>query len=89
VPSDALTRRRLTYEAECATYYNHMIFATAFNISSDIMLLCIPIPIVVRSRIPMKRYLPFVCDHWNVADVSSGAAERLCCAVCWVSAVST
>lgn len=32
-----------------------MIFATAFNITSDIMLLCIPVPIVIQSRIPLKR----------------------------------
>lgn len=38
-----------------------MIFATAFNISTDLMLLCIPIPIVIQSRIPMKRYVPEQC----------------------------
>ncbi|KAK0748972.1 hypothetical protein B0T18DRAFT_321746 [Schizothecium vesticola] len=44
--------------SECATYYKHMIFATSFNISTDLMLLCIPIPIVIQSRIPMKRCAP-------------------------------
>ncbi|KAK1830603.1 hypothetical protein QBC39DRAFT_260517 [Podospora conica] len=46
---------------ECATYYKHMIFATAFNISTDLMLLCIPIPIVIQSRIPMKRKIVLCC----------------------------
>lgn len=44
-----------SHPAECATYYKHMIFATAFNISSDLMLLGIPIPIVIRSQLPLKR----------------------------------
>ncbi|KAM7194148.1 hypothetical protein V8F20_008068 [Naviculisporaceae sp. PSN 640] len=43
--------------SECATYYKHMIFATAFNISSDLMLLAIPIPIVIQSQLPLKRKL--------------------------------
>lgn len=38
-----------------------MILATAFNISTDLMLLCIPIPIVIQSRIPMKRCVPEQC----------------------------
>ncbi|KAK5652655.1 hypothetical protein OQA88_10249 [Cercophora sp. LCS_1] len=47
--------------SECATYYKHMIFATSFNITSDVMLLCIPIPIVVQSRIPLKRKVLLCC----------------------------
>jgi hypothetical protein len=42
---------------QCATYYNHMIFATACNISSDLMLLFLPIPIMIKIRLPMKRKL--------------------------------
>ncbi|OGM50726.1 hypothetical protein ABOM_000539, partial [Aspergillus bombycis] len=41
--------------AQCATYYDHLITTSAFNISSDLMMLCIPIPLVLRSRIPLKR----------------------------------
>lgn len=41
--------------AQCATYYHHMMFATAWNISSDLMLLCVPIPIIARSQLPLKR----------------------------------
>ncbi|KAG5992052.1 hypothetical protein E4U43_003862, partial [Claviceps pusilla] len=40
---------------QCATYYNHMIFATACNISSDILLLLIPVPIILKTRLPRKR----------------------------------
>ncbi|KAK0652461.1 hypothetical protein B0T16DRAFT_387718 [Cercophora newfieldiana] len=41
--------------SQCATYYNHMIFATAWNISSDLMLLAIPFPIVFKTQLPLKR----------------------------------
>ncbi|PHH90988.1 hypothetical protein CDD83_2009 [Cordyceps sp. RAO-2017] len=40
---------------QCATYYHHMIFATACNISSDLLLLFIPIPIIIKTRLPAKR----------------------------------
>lgn len=42
---------------QCASYYNHLITSTVFNISSDLMMLCIPLPLLVRSRLPWKRYV--------------------------------
>ncbi|KAL2016430.1 hypothetical protein VTK56DRAFT_3517 [Thermocarpiscus australiensis] len=48
-------------DSECATYYNHMKFATSFNISSDLMLILIPLPIVIRTRLPLKRKLILCC----------------------------
>ncbi|PHH78761.1 hypothetical protein CDD80_6312 [Ophiocordyceps camponoti-rufipedis] len=45
----------LTGQVQCATYYHHMIFATACNISSDLLLLFIPIPIIIKTRLPAKR----------------------------------
>jgi hypothetical protein len=47
--------------AECATYYHHMIFATAWNISSDLMLLAIPFPIVFKTQLPLKRKIGLCC----------------------------
>ena len=46
---------------QCATYYHHMIFATACNISSDILLLLIPIPIIFKTRLPPRRKAILVC----------------------------
>ncbi|CEJ90411.1 hypothetical protein VHEMI06199 [[Torrubiella] hemipterigena] len=44
------------YEQEqCATYYHHLIFATAFNILTDLMLFLIPIPIIIRTSMPVRR----------------------------------
>ncbi|PLN85040.1 hypothetical protein BDW42DRAFT_191123 [Aspergillus taichungensis] len=42
-------------EEQCSSYYNHLITSTVFNISSDLMMLCIPLPLLVRSRLPWKR----------------------------------
>lgn len=38
-----------------------MIFATACNISSDLMLLFLPIPIMIKIRLPLKRKLGLCC----------------------------
>ncbi|KAG5924051.1 hypothetical protein E4U53_003470 [Claviceps sorghi] len=46
---------------QCATYYNHMIFATACNISSDLLLLLIPVPIILKTRLPRKRKVILTC----------------------------
>uniref|UniRef100_A0A0B7KJX1 Rhodopsin domain-containing protein n=1 Tax=Bionectria ochroleuca TaxID=29856 RepID=A0A0B7KJX1_BIOOC len=46
---------------QCATYYHHMIFATACNISSDILLLLIPIPIISKTQMPTKRKVFLIC----------------------------
>lgn len=43
------------FKEQCATYYHHLIFATAFNILTDLMLFLIPIPIIVRTSMPVRR----------------------------------
>ncbi|KAI4213292.1 MAG: hypothetical protein LQ351_004033 [Letrouitia transgressa] len=40
---------------QCGSYYHHLITATVFNISSDLMILSIPLPILVQVRLPLKR----------------------------------
>ncbi|TWU74184.1 hypothetical protein ED733_001455 [Metarhizium rileyi] len=47
--------------SQCATYHRHMFFATAFNVSSDLLLLLIPVPIIIRTRLPIKRKIILVC----------------------------
>ncbi|KAK2471320.1 hypothetical protein H9L39_17551 [Fusarium oxysporum f. sp. albedinis] len=54
---------------QCATYYNHMIFATACNIASDIMLILLPIPIVINISLPRKRS----------ASLQTKLKNRTCC----------
>lgn len=47
--------------AQCATYYHHMIFATTMNISSDLLLISIPIPLIIRIKLPLRRKLILIC----------------------------
>ncbi|KAF5243310.1 hypothetical protein FAUST_2878 [Fusarium austroamericanum] len=46
---------------QCATYYSHMITATACNIASDIMLILLPIPIVINISLSKKRKIGLCC----------------------------
>ncbi|KAL8710763.1 MAG: hypothetical protein Q9220_004781 [cf. Caloplaca sp. 1 TL-2023] len=41
--------------SQCASYYHHLITAAVFNISSDLMMLYIPLPILIKARLPTKR----------------------------------
>lgn len=38
-----------------------MITATVFNISSDLMMLCIPLPMLMRAQLPIKRKIVLCC----------------------------
>ncbi|KAH8803245.1 hypothetical protein F5884DRAFT_682416 [Xylogone sp. PMI_703] len=48
-------------DEQCASYRNHMITATVFNVSSDLMMLLIPLPLLITSRLPLKRKLVLCC----------------------------
>ncbi|KAL8686649.1 MAG: hypothetical protein Q9218_006960 [Villophora microphyllina] len=41
--------------SQCASYYHHLITAAVFNITSDLAMLWIPIPILMKARLPLKR----------------------------------
>jgi hypothetical protein len=38
-----------------------MITMSVFNISSDLMMLCIPLPLLINARFPLKRYFCLTC----------------------------
>jgi hypothetical protein len=42
---------------QCSTYHDHLIVNTVFNISSDVMMLCIPLPILIRAKLPLQKKL--------------------------------
>ncbi|KAL8763247.1 MAG: hypothetical protein Q9184_000887 [Pyrenodesmia sp. 2 TL-2023] len=42
-------------DSQCASYYDHLITASVFNITSDLMMIYIPLPILIRARLPLKR----------------------------------
>ncbi|KAL9629069.1 MAG: hypothetical protein Q9164_007033, partial [Protoblastenia rupestris] len=41
--------------SQCASYYHHLITASVFNISSDLIMLLIPLPLLIKARLPFKR----------------------------------
>ncbi|KAJ4308118.1 hypothetical protein N0V84_012287 [Fusarium piperis] len=45
---------------QCATQTNHLIVNTVLNISSDIMIILIPMPIFLKSQLPLKRKLVLI-----------------------------
>ncbi|KAI4220049.1 MAG: hypothetical protein L6R36_007898 [Xanthoria steineri] len=42
-------------DSQCASYYHHLITSAVFNITSDLMMLYIPLPILIKARLPLKR----------------------------------
>lgn len=47
----------LTFLAQCSAAVNHLITNAVFNISSDIMMLCIPLPLLIASQLPRTKYV--------------------------------
>jgi hypothetical protein len=39
------------------TYRNHMILDACLNITGDAIMLCLPIPLLVKARLPLKRFV--------------------------------
>ncbi|KAF2502522.1 hypothetical protein BU16DRAFT_448997 [Lophium mytilinum] len=50
-----------TYNSQCDRLTDHRITNAVFNISSDIMMLCIALPMFIRSLLPLKRKLILCC----------------------------
>ncbi|CAD6498973.1 BgTH12-04627 [Blumeria graminis f. sp. triticale] len=42
---------------QCATKFNHMIINAIFNMSSDLMILCIPLPLLLACQLPKGKKL--------------------------------
>ncbi|KFA52603.1 hypothetical protein S40293_07221 [Stachybotrys chartarum IBT 40293] len=43
------------FVVNCSAETNHMITNAVFNLSSDIMILCIPMPVFLQSQLPVKK----------------------------------
>lgn len=50
-----------TKSSQCNALINHRITNAVFNISSDIIMLCIALPMFIRSLLPLKRKLILCC----------------------------
>ncbi|KAE8315960.1 hypothetical protein BDV41DRAFT_143382 [Aspergillus transmontanensis] len=53
---------------QCSTYFNHLITTTVLNISSDLMMLCIPLPLFIRSHLPFKQKVA-VCAVFSLGGI--------------------
>ena len=42
-------------DTQCASYYNEIITSAVLNISSDAMILLVPVPVLVKLQLPIKR----------------------------------
>ncbi|KAK3360915.1 hypothetical protein B0T24DRAFT_119862 [Lasiosphaeria ovina] len=42
---------------QCKTYHYHIITVTVLHVSSDLAMLCIPLPVIIRARLPLRRKL--------------------------------
>ncbi|KAE8363940.1 hypothetical protein BDV27DRAFT_145722 [Aspergillus caelatus] len=60
--------RPIRYYYQCGTYLNHLITTTVFNISSDLMMLCIPLPLFIRSHLPFKQKVA-VCAVFSLGGI--------------------
>lgn len=55
-----------TWTAQCASHYDHLITDAVFNISSDLMMLFLPLPLLIKAKLPLKRYVIIfeLVNHW-------------------------
>ncbi|KAE8402972.1 hypothetical protein BDV37DRAFT_272519 [Aspergillus pseudonomiae] len=53
---------------QCSTYFNHMIVSAVFNISSDLIMLCIPLPLFIRSRLRLGKKIA-VCGVFGLGFI--------------------
>ncbi|KAE8130890.1 hypothetical protein BDV38DRAFT_289204 [Aspergillus pseudotamarii] len=57
-----------TYEYQCGSYLNHLITTTILNISSDLLMLGIPLPLFIRSQLPLKKKIA-VCAVFSLGGI--------------------
>ncbi|KAH8802714.1 hypothetical protein F5884DRAFT_480146 [Xylogone sp. PMI_703] len=46
---------------QCSAAIHHLITNAVFNISSDLMMLCIPLPLLITSKLPITKKLALCC----------------------------
>lgn len=61
--------------AGCSTSQHHLIMSFAFNLSSDVLMLTVPIPMLLQSQLPIKQ---FVFLHpWILARVFGFSTDHM------------
>ncbi|RAQ59085.1 hypothetical protein COH20_001885 [Aspergillus flavus] len=67
-PIEAYWAPNVNDDFQCSTYFNHMIVSAVFNISSDLVMLCIPLPLFIRSHLRLGKKLA-VCGVFGLGFV--------------------
>lgn len=52
---------RLLLLDQCDTFHDHLVMNTVFNVSSDVLMLFIPLPILLRTNLPWRKKAVLVC----------------------------
>ncbi|KAB8076278.1 hypothetical protein BDV29DRAFT_189610 [Aspergillus leporis] len=60
--------RPINHYFQCSSYLNHLIITTVFNITSDLMMLSIPLPLFIRSHLPFKQKVA-VCGVFSLGGI--------------------
>lgn len=55
--SPAIYRRLMFSIEQCMSYRDHMILDACLNTTGDAMMLCLPIPLLVKARLPLNRFV--------------------------------
>ena len=66
-----------SFTEQCQTYTHHMVVTSVFHLSSDLMMMMIPIPIVWTARLPLRRKIPLVAVFGlGLANIVVAALNR-------------
>ncbi|KAG4031317.1 hypothetical protein MFRU_009g01040 [Monilinia fructicola] len=66
-----------TPNEQCSTAIHHLIVNAAINISSDLMLLCIPMPLVLKAQLPtLKKILLISVFSLGIFAITSAVANK-------------
>ncbi|KAF7894512.1 uncharacterized protein EAF01_009963 [Botrytis porri] len=66
-----------TPNAQCSTALNHLIVNATFNISSDLMMLFVPMPMVIKAQLPtMKKGLLISVFSLGIFAIISASANK-------------
>ncbi|KAF7877609.1 hypothetical protein EAF04_001281 [Stromatinia cepivora] len=62
---------------QCSTATHHLIVNATFNISSDLMMLCMPMPLVLKAQLPtLKKIFLISVFSLGIFAISSAAANK-------------
>lgn len=64
------------WAVQCATAIHHLITNAVFNLTSDIMIILIPIPLLLRSHWPLRKKM-ILCAVFGLGIFTASLASRI------------